>query len=138
MNWKWWTLLNIGLISLGVGQYYFKFLEEVISRDQTYMAMGMLLLAIVTSVSTLGKHWNHWHEFMTDLMPRLGLVGTVVGFMISLDASAVAEQLETVEDVKHMIVIVLSGMSVALTTTLAGLVLQIWLDFQKRSIRKET
>lgn len=135
MNWKWWSLLSVGLLSLIVGQHYFSFINEVISRDQTYMSTGMLILAIICSISTLGKTWNHWHEFCTDLMPRLGLVGTVIGFMLALDASVVADRLETVDDVKTMIIVVLSGMSVALTTTLTGLVLQIWLDLQKRSIR---
>lgn len=135
MNWKWWSLLNIGVISVALGQYYFGFVDEVLSRDQTYITLGMIVVAVACSISTLGKHWTDWHEFITDLMPRVGLIGTVIGFMISLDSSSVAENLETIDDVKSMIVVVLAGMSVALTTTLAGLVLQVWLDLQKRAIR---
>lgn len=136
--WKWWTLFTLGLLVLGVGWYKFDLLNQILNRDQTYITMGMLSVALIASASTLGKFWSHWHEFITDLMPRVGLIGTVIGFMLSLDASSVAENLQTVDDVRGMVVVVLSGMSVALTTTLAGLVLQIWLDMQKRAIRDQT
>jgi len=135
--WKWWTVLVSGFLAFGIGAYKFDLISEILSRDQTYMTMGMIAIATVASVSTLGSRWTHWHEFITDMMPRLGLTGTVIGFMISLDVSVVGTQLESVDDVKAMIVIVLGGMSVALTTTLAGLILQIWLDLQKRSIKDD-
>jgi flagellar motor component MotA len=135
MNWRWWLALNVGLLAFILGVYKFDLLEEILTRDTTYITTTMMVAALITSITTKGKTWTHWHEFVTDLMPRVGLIGTVIGFMISLDASSVAESLETIDDVKTMIVVVLSGMSVALTTTLAGLVLQVWLDVQKRSIR---
>lgn len=135
MNWRWWFALNVGIITFIVGVIKFDLMVQILTRDTTYITTGMLVVALVTSVSTLGKTWTHWHEFVTDLMPRVGLIGTVIGFMMSLDASSVADSLETVDDVKDMVVVVLSGMSVALTTTLAGLVLQVWLDIQKRAIR---
>ena len=134
MNWRWWSLLNIGVVSMALGQYYFSFVDEVISRDQTYITLGMIVVALVCSISTLGKTWTGWHEFVTDLMPRVGLIGTVIGFMISLDSTAIADNLETISDVKSMLLVVLTGMSTALTTTLAGLVLQVWLDLQKKAI----
>ena len=135
--WKWYTMFILGIIAFGVGWLRFDLVNEIVARDVTYMTIGMIVLAVATSASTIGKKWTHWHEFITDLMPRLGLTGTVVGFMISLDASAVADNLETVDDIKGMVVAVLAGMSVALTTTLAGLILQIWLDLQKRSIKDD-
>ena len=135
MNWRWWLALNVGVIAFIVGAFKFDLIEEILTRDTTYITSAMVVVALVTSLTTMGKTWTHWHEFVTDLMPRVGLIGTVIGFMISLDASSVADSLETVDDVKTMIIVVLSGMSVALTTTLAGLVLQVWLDVQKRAIR---
>lgn len=135
MNWRWWLALNVGVLAFVVGWLRFDLLEQMLSRDTTYITTMMVVVALVTSLSTMGKVWTHWHEFITDLMPRVGLIGTVIGFMMSLDASQVAEKLETVDDVKTMIVVVLAGMSVALTTTLAGLILQVWLDVQKRAIR---
>src|SRR6056300_922620 len=112
MNWRWWLALNVGILAFILGVYKFDLLEEILTRDTTYITTTMMVAALITSITTKGKTWTHWHEFVTDLMPRVGLIGTVIGFMISLDAS-----------------------SVALTTTLAGLVLQVWLDVQKRSIR---
>lgn len=135
MNWRWWLALNVGVMAFIVGAFKFDLIEEILTRDTTYITSAMVVVALVASLTTMGKTWTHWHEFVTDLMPRVGLIGTVIGFMISLDASSVADSLETVDDVKTMIIVVLSGMSVALTTTLAGLVLQVWLDVQKRAIR---
>ncbi len=56
----------------------------------------------------------------------LGLIGTVIGFIIALsgvDPGAATE----VENVAAMISILINGMSVALHTTLVGAVLYIWL-----------
>ncbi|MEE8352431.1 MAG: MotA/TolQ/ExbB proton channel family protein [Rhodospirillales bacterium] len=56
----------------------------------------------------------------------LGLIGTVIGFIIALsgvDPKAVSE----VENVAAMISTLISGMSVALNTTLVGAVLYVWL-----------
>ena len=134
--WKWWTVLALGVITFGVGWYRFDLVNEILIRDQTYMTTFMISLAVVTSVSTIGRKWTHWHEFITEVMTRLGFIGTVIGFMMALGAAGVAD-VETVEDVKNMMSELLAGISVALTTTLAGLVLQIWLDTQKRSIKDD-
>jgi len=132
--WKWWTVFIVGIICFGVGWYRFDLVNEILARDVTYMTLGMIALALATSASTIGKNWTHWHEFITEIMTRLGFLGTIIGFMIAL-GSAASVDLETVDDVKVLVVEVMAGMGVAMTTTLAGLVLQLWLDFQKRSIR---
>jgi len=57
----------------------------------------------------------------------LGLIGTVVGFIIALSGvdPAAASQ---VENVSAMVSTLINGMSVALNTTLVGTVLYIWLN----------
>lgn len=135
--WKWWTVLVLGLIAFGVGWYRYDLVNEIVARDVTYMTIGMMILASLTSVSTMGKRWNNWHEFITEIMTRLGFIGTIIGFMMALGAAGLSENLETVHDVKTLVVEVMAGMSVAMTTTLAGLVLQLWLDVQKRSIKDD-
>ncbi len=56
----------------------------------------------------------------------LGLIGTVIGFIIALSGVDPAAATE-VENVATMISILINGMSVALHTTLVGAVLYIWL-----------
>ncbi|MFQ5618754.1 MAG: MotA/TolQ/ExbB proton channel family protein [Rhodospirillales bacterium] len=61
----------------------------------------------------------------------LGLIGTVIGFIIALSGVDPAAATE-VENVASMISILINGMSVALHTTLVGAVLYIWLIINYR------
>jgi len=56
----------------------------------------------------------------------LGLIGTVIGFIISL-SGVDAERVSDVAAVGPMISTLIQGMSVALYTTLVGAVLHVWL-----------
>lgn len=134
--WKWWTVFIVGVICFGVGWYRFDLVNEILARDITYMTLGMIVLAVCTSVSTFGKRWSHWHEFIAEMMTRLGFVGTIIGFMIALSSADLAG-VESLDEMVNSVNKVLTGMGVAMTTTLAGLILQIWLDFQKRSIKDD-
>jgi hypothetical protein len=61
----------------------------------------------------------------------LGLIGTVVGFIIALsgvDPKAATE----IDSVANMVATLISGMSVALYTTLVGAVLYVWLTVNHR------
>ncbi len=61
----------------------------------------------------------------------LGLIGTVIGFIIALsgiDPAAAAE----VENIKSMVSSLINGMSVAMYTTLVGAVLHVWLNVSHR------
>jgi biopolymer transport protein ExbB/TolQ len=80
--------------------------------------------------NTLGRgHETGW--FIADLMIRLGLLGTVIGFIVmlgsvsdvsSVDLSALQQLLTRMSD----------GMRIALNTTLTGLAAGILLGFQYR------
>jgi len=61
----------------------------------------------------------------------LGLIGTVIGFIIALsgvDPKAASE----VENVQAMVSTLINGMSVAMYTTLVGAVLYLWLNINHR------
>ena len=61
----------------------------------------------------------------------LGLIGTVIGFIIALsgvDPKAATE----IDSVANMVATLISGMSVALYTTLVGAVLYVWLTINHR------
>ncbi|MBT4702277.1 MAG: hypothetical protein HOB79_14495 [Rhodospirillaceae bacterium] len=67
----------------------------------------------------------------------LGLIGTVIGFIIALsgvDAKAITE----VENVAPMVSTLINGMSIALYTTLLGAVLNIWLTVNHRILATGT
>ena len=67
----------------------------------------------------------------------LGLIGTVIGFIISLsgvDPSAAADATK----VGAMVATLISGMSVALNTTLVGSILYVWLIVNHRILASGT
>ncbi len=70
-------------------------------------------------------------RFLANALVFLGLIGTVIGFIIGLsgiDAAATSD----VDKIAPMITELINGMSVALYTTLLGAVLNIWLNINVR------
>ena len=67
----------------------------------------------------------------------LGLIGTVTGFIIALSGVS-AEDAGTLAAVQPMISTLISGMSVALYTTLEGAVLGLWLTVNYRMLATGT
>ncbi|PWQ99128.1 MotA/TolQ/ExbB proton channel family protein [Leucothrix pacifica] len=65
-----------------------------------------------------GPHSSGW--FLSDLLLRLGLMGTVIGFVLML-GSVVNLQDEGINALKQLMTSMSSGMQVALLTTLTGL-----------------
>ncbi len=67
----------------------------------------------------------------------LGLIGTVIGFIIALSGVDPAAAIQ-VENVAAMISTLINGMSVALNTTLVGAMLYIWLIVNYRILTTGT
>lgn len=67
----------------------------------------------------------------------LGLIGTVIGFMIAL-SGVDPEQASDISAIGPMVSTLISGMSVALTTTLVGAVLNVWLMVNYRLLESGT
>ena len=61
----------------------------------------------------------------------LGLIGTVIGFIVALSGVDPAKASQ-VENVTAMVATLISGMSIALNTTLVGAVFYIWLTINYR------
>lgn len=61
----------------------------------------------------------------------LGLIGTVIGFIIAL-SGVDPESATEIDSVANMVATLISGMSVALYTTLVGAVLYVWLTVNHR------
>lgn len=72
-----------------------------------------------------------------DSLVFLGLVGTVIGFIVAL--SGVDPQTSAqVDEVASMVATLVSGMSIALYTTLVGSVLHVWLMVNHRLLATGT
>lgn len=62
---------------------------------------------------------NHW--FIADLLLKLGLIGTVIGFILMLGAITDIEHLD-ISEMKNLLSVMSEGMKTALFTTLSGLI----------------
>ena len=68
---------------------------------------------------------------IANLLVFLGLIGTVIGFIIALSGVDPAATTD-VENVAQMVSTLVSGMAIALYTTLVGSVLYVWLIINYR------
>ncbi len=68
---------------------------------------------------------------------RLGLIGTVIGFFMALDIKDVGS-ITSASGVLNLITEFLSGMKVAVQTTIVGAILSLWLDLNARFLKTAT
>jgi len=72
-------------------------------------------------------HETGW--FISDLMVRLGLLGTVIGFILMLGSLTTVSSID-LQTLQKLLTQMTAGMQVALYTTLSGLTAGILLSFQ--------
>ena len=70
-------------------------------------------------------------RLIANLLVFLGLIGTVIGFIIAL-SGVDPEAVSQADSVAAMVSTLIQGMSVALYTTLLGAVLNVWLNINYR------
>ncbi len=68
---------------------------------------------------------------IASMLVFLGLIGTVIGFIIAL-SGVKPEAVTQVDSVATMVATLIRGMSIALYTTLLGAVLNVWLSINYR------
>lgn len=74
---------------------------------------------------------------IANMLVFLGLIGTVIGFIIALSGVR-PEAVSNADSVASMVATLIKGMSVALYTTLLGAVLNIWLNVNHRILATGT
>jgi len=118
----------INLYSSGIssGQEYLNgLLNGSIGVDRA--GQDKILLSEVMAESLRGSHQVGW--FITSIIIKLGLLGTVVGFVIMLSSISGLDQLD-ISDIKQLMQQMTQGMGVAMNTTMVGLVSSMGLGVQ--------
>lgn len=95
-------------------------LEEYNSTDNA-------LLSEVFAEQAHAQHETGW--FFTSLLIKLGLLGTVIGFVLMLGPLSTLESFD-IGDVQNILADMTAGMAIALNTTLIGLLSSMLLSFQ--------
>ena len=134
-GWKIWRLtveLNgLAMESLPDDNPLTRYLDHVEASDSQSRALqaGTLRLELTDRIVSV-RH-------IANTLIFLGLIGTVIGFIIALsavDPNIAAEA----ENVASVIATLIDGMSVALNTTLVGATLYLWLTVNYRVLTSGT
>lgn len=130
----WWLLTVIQMIGLGVA-INFGAIEYLLEADVTKLSFVIFAIWVLT---TLNIGWNSFKKrddfelpwFNAEICMSIGMVGTIIGFILMLSGSLGDIDPSNVESMKRVIADMAAGMSTALVTTLAGLVSNILLKIQ--------
>jgi hypothetical protein len=91
--------------------------------DRRVTVTGLLRLQLAQAPSAV-RH-------IAGILVFMGLVGTVIGFIVAL-SGVDPQKVPAVDNVAPMVARLISGMSIALYTTLVGSVLHLWLMITQR------
>lgn len=130
----WWLIVVMQMLGLGTAVYYgaIPFLFE---NDQTYLSFVIIAMWFSATASIGYRSLKNRNDFETpwfigEACMTVGMVGTVVGFMLMLGSSFVDIDPSNVDSMKRVISDMASGMSTALLTTLCGLIASLFVKVQ--------
>ena len=112
---------------------------EASAREAGFQARALMNASMPAATASdqlpltvLAEHLENRHAlgyFVSDLLLKLGLVGTVIGFILMLSPIAEMESFES-NNIRNLLTAMSSGMAVALFTTLTGLITSTLLKVQ--------
>lgn len=129
---RWWLIFCISILSLVI-LYYTGFYEELKEKDTTYISFIIVAIYMVASMylgkvsldkdrgKPVDKGINAGY-YIYDLLPILGLIGTVVGFILMFGGSFAEINTSDAQSVHDALLTMALGISTALYTTLVGMV----------------
>ena len=143
--WKWWTSIVVLVLSLGYVQYELDILGFIYENDPTKIT---IIIAAIFLLATLRIGFLSWKSqfgdpdiyaekapqdllwFSSDVVMSIGMVGTLIGFLIVLTTTFTDIDTTSAAAMKEVIGTLASGMGVALMTSLMGLITSIILKLQ--------
>lgn len=134
--WKWWTVALGGLISYAIAYYFFDAVEFLNQNDNTYISILIVCIGLIFTISLAFNYnrvsdgYSNVYWYFSDMVLSLGMIGTLIGFLIVLGQAFVDIDPSNIDSMKNAIIVLSSGMSTALVTTLTGLVVSVWMKMQ--------
>ena len=101
--------------------------KQLMRRQHSHQAGSSPLMLESMEKDISASHDFGW--FMADIMIKLGLLGTVIGFIVMLGSVAVIDNAD-ITTIQNMLVDMSAGMRIALFTTLSGLLAGMLLGLQ--------
>ena len=131
----WWLIVCV----IGTGSYLthiMGWLVPLYTNDLTYITFLITAIAVLTTLS-LGYKFKvpaavnvnvEW--FVSDVVLTLGMLGTIIGFMIMLQGTFSSIEFNDTNSIRLALSSMSQGLFTALNTTLIGLVSSIVLKVQ--------
>ena len=133
---QWWLFFVMQIIILAAA-YVYELHLYILNNDQTYISFILIGIWLLTSSRIgykMGKKINSSNEkfwFVAETCMAIGMMGTVLGFILMLGGSDLASIDPTdTEGMKNVIGQLAKGMATALLTTLTGLIVSVSLRTQ--------
>ena len=120
-----WVLQLVGAAAL-VALWEMGWLGIVFEADVTYIVEAICALTVLAIILASRGRWDYAEEIRNDL-PTIGLIGTMIGFLIAFGSNISAESMVSETLFKGVVADMLSGIGTAINTTLAGVVGYLWL-----------
>ena len=122
----WWLLICLTSLFTYL-MYDFGLLIPFYTKDVTMLTYLITILFVTTTCSigyknlVQSKSYDiEW--FISDIVLTLGMIGTIIGFILMLSGTFETLQIADVESVRLLIASMSKGLYTALNTTLAGLI----------------
>jgi len=138
---RWWVIVAGTLTGIGFLIVY-DCINYINSADVTKLSFVIFALfihsTIQVGISTYRRDKKqYYHEshlniprFMVGIMTKLGMLGTVIGFILMLSTCLNDVSFQNAQSMQGVIGSMSSGMSTALVTTAAGLICSLILQLQ--------
>ena len=129
---RWWLLFCTSIAVMFIG-HAFGFTQALLNNDMKRLSFVIITLFFGSSIfvgyetykKSKGKSVESGTNiawFVTEMMLALGMIGTVIGFILMLGSSFESLNVSDTTSVKTALTDMALGMSTALYTTLVGLV----------------
>jgi hypothetical protein len=131
---KWWFVFVVQAIGLCVFAYM-DGIQYVLENDKTYLSIVIAFIWLLVSLAVGYYTWKEIEKpeflwFAGESCMTVGMIGTVIGFILMLSTSLGNLDPSDVESMRSAISAMAVGMSTALLTTLAGLTATLMLRVQ--------
>lgn len=157
---RWWIIFVFMVLSF-VFSYYSGAIETIVKKDTTYLCIVIWLLSLVTTIDCgfktfkISKYTSlngcfldknqqlvdvggflDFGGFSAAISSSLGLLGTIVGFIIAMSSDFAKINISDVTATQKILGQLSNGIAIALYTTLVGLIGAIFTQVQYFNLEK--
>lgn len=121
-----WLIQIAGIIAL-IPFYVSGMFEQYILGDNTYITQFIAVFGLFGLYKVFNKDWENVHWYRRRCV-QFGLFGTIIGILIAFKALS-SDSVGNINALPETIGTLAEGIGTALTTTLIGMIWNIWLSF---------